>query len=90
MKQKNIDTWKGIRSMGKWRFVFVFCCVFYCLVSIVSTLRRLWPDGEFINFGGYLTKVIILFVGGFLIALLAWNNNENKFRKAMETETKNV
>ena len=76
MKQKSIDTWKGVQSIGKWRFVFVFCCIFYSLASIATTLRRLWPDGEFINFGDFLTKVIILFVGGIIIGLFAWHNNE--------------
>jgi hypothetical protein len=29
MKQERIDTWKGIRSIGKWRFIFADCCIFY-------------------------------------------------------------
>jgi len=82
MKQKRIDTWKRIRSVGKWRYIFAYCCIFYCLVSIVITLRKLWPDGKFINFGDFLTKVIIIFVLGFFAALITWNINEKKLKKA--------
>jgi hypothetical protein len=90
MKQKSIDTWKGIQSIGKWRFVFVICCMFYSLASIATTLKRLWPDGKFINFDDFLTKVIIMIITGIIIGLIAWNNNENKLRKVNETETKTV
>ena len=90
MKQKRIDTWKGIRSMGKWHFIFSTCCIFYCLASIGTTLRQLWPDGKFINFGDFLTKVFIFLVIGFFIALIAWNNNEKKLRKANTIESKSV
>ena len=82
MKQKRIDTWKGIRSVGKWRFVFSTCCIFYCLASIFTTLRQLWPDGKFIHFGDFLFKVIIFLVTGLIIGLIAWNNNERKFKRA--------
>lgn len=86
MKQKRIDTCKGIRAVGKWRYIFVYCCTFYCLVSIVTTLKKLWPDGNFIHFGDFLTKVIIFLVTGFIIGLIAWNNNEKKLKKANEDE----
>lgn len=90
MKQKSIDIWKGIRAIGKWRYIFTFCCVFYCLVSIITTLRRLWPDGKFIHFGDFLFKVIICFVIGFFAALITWNINENKYKKATKIEGKAV
>ncbi len=90
MKQKRIDTWKGIRSIGKWRFVISICCIFYCLASIATTLRQLWPDGKFINFGDFLTKVIILFVIGFFVALITWKTNERKFKKVTNIESNSV
>jgi large-conductance mechanosensitive channel len=77
-----MDTWRGIRSVGKWRYIFSICCIFYCLVSIVTTLTRLWPNGKFVHFGDFLTKVIIFLVTGFIIGLIAWNNNEKKLKKA--------
>ena len=90
MKKKWIETWKGIRAMGKWRFVFCFCCAFYCPVSIVTTLRHLWPDGEFLHFGSFIYKTIIFLAAGFLIALFIWNTNENELRKVLKGETKTV
>jgi hypothetical protein len=90
MKQKRIDTWKRIRSIGKGRFIFDTICMFYCIVSIITTLIDLWPDGKLIHFGDFLTKVIILSVGGLIIALITWNNNEKKFKKANTIETKPV
>ena len=90
MKQKKIDTWKRIRSNGKGRFIFDTICVVYCIVSIITTLIELWPDGKFMHPGGFLLKVIILFAGGFIIALIAWNNNEKEFKKAGTIESKSV
>ena len=86
MKQKRIDTWKRIRSVGKWRYIFAYCCIFYCLVSIVITLRKLWPDGKFIHFADFLFKVIILFVIGFLAASITWSINEKRFKKVNGNE----
>jgi heme/copper-type cytochrome/quinol oxidase subunit 3 len=86
MKQKRKDTWRRIRSVGKWRYIFSACCIFYCLVSIFITLRKLWPDGKFVHFDDFLFKVIILFVIGFFAALIAWNINEKEFKKANEDQ----
>jgi hypothetical protein len=90
MKQKRIDAWKRIRSIGKGRFIFDTICMFYFIVSIITTLIDLWPDGKFINLGSFLTKVFILSVGGLIIALIAWNNNEKEFKKANTIESKPV
>ena len=90
MKQKRIDAWKRIRSIGKGRFIFDTICMFYCIVSVITTLIDLWPDGKFINFGSFLTKLIILSVGGLIIALITWNNNEKEFKKANTIESKPV
>ncbi len=86
MKQKRFDTWKRIRSIGKGRFIFDTICIFYCIVSITTTLVDLWPDGKFLNYGNFLTKVIIFFVFGYIVALIAWNNNEKEFKKASTIE----
>lgn len=90
MKQKRIDAWRKIRSIGKGRFIFDTICIFYCIVSIPTTLIDLWPDGKFIDLGGFLIKVIILFVLGLIVALIAWNNNEKEFNKANAIESKPV
>lgn len=83
MKIKNPECWKGVRLMGKWRFVFIVCCTFYCPASVIITLLDLWPDGKFFSFGNFLTKAIILLIGGFFIALLSWNSNEKSFGKQL-------
>ena len=87
MKQKRIDAWKRIRSIGKGRFIFDRICMFYFIVSIITTLIDLWPDGKFINFGDFLTKVIVLIITGIIIGLIAWNNNEKELKKANSNNT---
>ena len=87
MNRKRIDTWKRIRSIGKGRFIFDTICMVYCIVSIITTLIDLWPDGKFLHYGSFLTKVIILVVGGYIIALITWNNNEKELKKANTIES---
>jgi hypothetical protein len=90
MKQKRIDTLKGIRAVGKLRFIFAYCCIFYCLVSIVTTLRKLWPDGEFMHFDDFIFKILICFVIGVCGASITWNINENKLKKINNIKSETV
>ena len=84
MKQKRINTWIKIRSVGKGRFIFSTCCIFYCLVSIPTTLYDLWPEGKLMHFGDFLTKVIIKLLFGFLLALIVWAQGERNLKKTAD------
>jgi hypothetical protein len=89
MKQKRKEHWGNLRTMGKYRYIFLVGGFWAGLFIVLTTLIELWPNGEFLDFRIFLIKSIVSFlIGGFLFGFFMWMIGEHSYKKMINKSEK--
>ena len=83
MSAKEIQAWQKVRERGMWRYVLTSHAVATMVGCVMGLALWRWHQGLPFDDFGILLIWCAGVIGGVLMGIRVWHNNESRFRRAI-------